>query len=89
MLALDALIRYIRETQKVDLTYINTLEYYTNELYLGLDVNTRRSLELCETLRTKEKRGTLLWVLDRTKTAMAQDYYTNGSSSHSYRSVRF
>ena len=70
VLALDALIRYIRETQKVDLTYINTLEYYTNELYLGLDVNTRRSLELCETLRTKEKRGTLLWVLDRTKTAM-------------------
>lgn len=68
--ALDALVRYIRETQKVDLTYINTLEYYTNELYLGLDVNTRRSLELCETLRTKEKRGTLLWVLDRTKTAM-------------------
>lgn len=70
VLALDALVRYIRETQKVDLTYINTLEYYTNELYLGLDVNTRRSLELCETLRTKEKRGTLLWVLDRTKTAM-------------------
>lgn len=63
-------VRYIRETQKVDLAYINTLEYYTNELYLGLDVNTRRSLELCETLRTKEKRGTLLWVLDRTKTAM-------------------
>ena len=70
VLALDALVRYIRETQKVDLAYINTLEYYTNELYLGLDVNTRRSLELCETLRTKEKRGTLLWVLDRTKTAM-------------------
>ena len=70
VLALDALVHYIRETQKVDLTYINTLEYYTNELYLGLDVNTRRSLELCETLRTKEKRGTLLWVLDRTKTAM-------------------
>lgn len=68
--ALGALIGYIRETQKVDLAYINTLEYYTNELYLGLDVNTRRSLELCETLRTKEKRGTLLWVLDRTKTAM-------------------
>lgn len=70
VLALGALVRYIRETQKIDLAYINALEYYTGELYLGLDVNTRRSLELCETMRTKEKKGTLLWVLDRTKTAM-------------------
>ena len=68
--AVGALVGYIRATQKIDLAYIDTLEYYTNELFLGLDVNTRRSLELCETLRTKEKKGTLLWVLDKTKTAM-------------------
>ncbi len=70
VIALSALVAYIRETQKIDLAYINHLEYYTGELYLGLDVNSRRSLELCETLRTKEKKGTLLWVLDKTKTAM-------------------
>ena len=68
--AAGALLSYIKETQKIDLSYIDHLEYYTNELYLGLDANTRRSLELCETMRTKEKRGTLLWTLDRTKTSM-------------------
>ena len=68
--ALGALLEYLRQTQKMDLEYIDKLEYYTNELFLGIDVNTRRSLELCETMRSKEKKGTLLWVLDKTKTAM-------------------
>ena len=68
--ALSALLLYIADTQKVDLSYLNEITSYDNTAYLGIDVNTRRNLELCETMRTKEKKGTLLWVLDKTKTAM-------------------
>ncbi len=68
--ALGALLLYIADTQKVDLSYLNKISYYDNNAYLGIDVNTRRNLELCETMRTREKKGTLLWVLDKTKTAM-------------------
>ncbi len=68
--ALSALLKYIEETQKVDISYLNEITYFDNTAYIGIDVNTRRSLELCETMRTREKRGTLLWVLDKTKTAM-------------------
>ena len=68
--ALSALLLYIADTQKVDLSYLNEITSYDNSAYLGIDVNTRRNLELCETMRTKEKKGTLLWVLDKTKTAM-------------------
>ena len=68
--ALSALLSYLSETQKTDISYINKLNYYSNEQFLGLDVNTRRNLELCETMRSKEKNGSLLWVLDKTKTAM-------------------
>ena len=67
--ALTALLRYIKETQKTDISYINKLSYYTNEQFLSIDVNTRRNLELCEAMRTGEKKGTLLWVLDKTKTS--------------------
>lgn len=68
--ALCAIMRYIAHTQKVDLAYIDKINSYDSGVYLGIDVNTRRSLELCETMRTREKRGSLLWVLDKTKTAM-------------------
>lgn len=68
--ALCAIMRYIAQTQKVDLAYIDKINSYDSGVYLGIDVNTRRSLELCETMRTREKRGSLLWVLDKTKTAM-------------------
>lgn len=68
--AIGALLEYISETQKVDLAYLNEINYYDKGAYLGIDVNTRRNLELCETMRTREKKGTLLWVLDKTKTAM-------------------
>ena len=68
--AIGALLLYIEETQKVDISYLNKINYYDNNAYLGIDVNTRRNLELCETMRTREKKGTLLWVLDKTKTAM-------------------
>jgi len=67
--AIGALIGYIEETQKKDVTYIKELQLYSQDQYLGIDINTRRNLELCETMRTKEKKGTLLWVLDKTKTA--------------------
>ncbi len=70
LVSLSALIDYLVETQKKDVTSINKLTYYNNEQFLAIDVNTRRNLELCEAMRTKEKRGTLLWVLDKTKTAM-------------------
>ena len=57
------------ETQKGDISYIKDLNIYSEGQYLEMDINTRRNLELTETLRTKEKKGSLLWVLDKTKTA--------------------
>ena len=71
-MAVGALLLYIRETQKTDITYVNHINLYSKEQFLELDMNTRRNLELTETMRAKEKRGTLLWVLDKTETAMGQ-----------------
>ena len=70
VMAVGALLAYIRETQKTDVSFVRELNVYTKGQFMELDVNTRRNLELTETMRTKEKRGTLLWILDRTKTAM-------------------
>ena len=67
--ALGALLLYIADTQKTDISYINDLNVYSDGQYLEMDINTRRNLELVETMRSKEKRGSLLWVLDKTKTA--------------------
>ena len=67
--ALGALLSYIVETQKTDISYINDLNVYNDGQHLEMDINTRRNLELIETMRSKEKKGTLLWVLDKTKTA--------------------
>ena len=69
-LALGGLLSYLHETQKTDLAYINKLDYYELGRFMELDLSARRNLELTETLRGKEKRGSLLWVLDKTKTAM-------------------
>ncbi len=69
-LCIGALLSYLNETQKIDLSYMSELQVYTDGQYLEMDVSTRRNLELVETMRTKEKRGSLLWVLDSTKTAM-------------------
>lgn len=66
-----ALLVYLKETQKTDLTQLSHLTRYVTGKYMVLDSSTRRNLELCETLREKQKKGSLLWVLDRTKTAMA------------------
>ncbi len=65
-----ALLRTLNELQKVSLTHLQTLEFYVSGRFLELDLTARRNLELTETLRTNEKRGSLLWVLDRTKTSM-------------------
>ena len=67
--ALGGLISYVVETQKTDISYIKDLNLYTEGQFLELDLNTRRNLELTETMRTKEKKGSLLWVLDKTRTA--------------------
>ncbi len=69
-LAIGSLLRYIEETQKIDLSYLSELNIYSDGQYLEIDAATRRNLELCETMRTKEKRGSLLWVLDKTRTSM-------------------
>jgi len=66
---LGGLVSYIAETQKTDISYIKELNIYNDSQYLQMDINTRRNLELTETMRSKEKKGTLLWVLDKTKTA--------------------
>lgn len=68
--SLGAILDYIIETQKNDVSYIKELNYYKDGQYLEFDINTRRNLELVESMRTKEKKGSLLWVLDRTETAM-------------------
>ncbi len=68
--AVGAMLDYIKDTQKKDISYINKLSLYSNGQYLELDVNTRRNLELTEALRTKEKKGTLLWVLDKTRSSI-------------------
>lgn len=70
IMAVGALVCYINETQKSDVTFVKELNVYTRGQYLDIDINTRRNLELTEAMRNKEKRGSLLWVLDKTKTAM-------------------
>ncbi|MBR2490398.1 MAG: DNA mismatch repair protein MutS [Ruminiclostridium sp.] len=68
--AVGGLMAYLYETQKTDLSYMNTLRYYASGRFMELDPVARRNLELTETLRGKEKKGSLLWVLDKTRTAM-------------------
>ena len=70
MIAAGAVMMYLIETQKCALEHISHLQPYHVGKYMLLDRNTRRNLELVETLREKQKRGSLLWVLDKTKTAM-------------------
>ncbi|MBR6916826.1 MAG: DNA mismatch repair protein MutS, partial [Clostridia bacterium] len=70
LVAVGAALSYIKETQKTDISYLSKLDVYENRQYLEMDMSTRRNLELCETMLNKEKRGSLLWVLDKTNTAM-------------------
>ena len=69
-IAAGSLLQLLRFVQKNDLNHIRQLQYYTNGRFMELDMDARRNLELAETLRSKEKKGTLLWVLDKTQTAM-------------------
>ncbi len=69
-MAVGALLSYIEETQKTEVAFARGLNVYSRGQYLELDINTGRNLELTESMRNKEKRGSLLWVLDKTKTAM-------------------
>ena len=68
--AINGLLTYILETQKTSLDHINKITLYNNTKYMCLDINARRNLELTEKLRDKSKKGTLLWVLDKTSTSM-------------------
>lgn len=70
MIAAGALLQYLYETQKTNLEHFTHIYPYLTSKYMLLDSSTRRNLELTETLREKQKRGSLLWVLDKTKTAM-------------------
>ena len=70
IIAAGAMFRYLLETQKNALVHMNKVTPYTTEKYMVIDSSSRRNLELVETLREKQKRGSLLWVLDKTKTAM-------------------
>ncbi len=67
--SLGALLSYVEETQKKDISYIKDLNIYFEGQYLEMDINTRRNLELVQTMRTKEKKGSLLGVLDKTVSA--------------------
>ena len=68
--ALGGLLAFLYETQKTDLSYINDLDYYEQGRFMELDLAARRNLELTATMRGQEKKGSLLWVLDRTQTSM-------------------
>ena len=70
IIASGTLLQTLLFVQKNDLTHIRRLEYYTTGKFMELDLDARRNLELTETMRSKEKKGSLLWVLDKTRTAM-------------------
>ena len=69
-IASSVLLKYIYDTQKISLTNINLLEYYDIINYMTIDCNSRRNLELTENLKEKSKKGSLIWVLDKTATSM-------------------
>ncbi|MEE1139232.1 MAG: DNA mismatch repair protein MutS [Acutalibacteraceae bacterium] len=70
--ALGAVMDYLREVQKSELENIRNIDYYGEGSFMRLDVSTLRNLEITETMRNREKRGSLLWVLDKAKTSMGK-----------------
>ena len=68
--AAGGLLTYLYETQKTDLSHIAAFSYYTSGQFMELDLTARQTLELTATIRSKDKKGSLLWVLDKTRTAM-------------------
>lgn len=70
MIGAGALLKYLYETQKTSLSHLTSINPYSTGKFMIIDSSTRRNLELSETMREKQKKGSLLWVLDKTKTAM-------------------
>ena len=70
VIAVGAALKYISDTQMKDIAYLRELNFYESSQFLEMDLSTRRNLELTETMLTKDKRGSLLWVLDKTNTSM-------------------
>lgn len=68
--AINGLLEYIKQTQKMEMEHIRLIKIYSTTKYMSLDISARRNLELTERMRDKGKRGTLLWVLDKTSTSM-------------------
>jgi len=68
--AVGALLEYLEETQKVALSHVDKVDIYSVEDYMLMDASSRRNLELIETIRTNQRKGSLLWLLDKTQTAM-------------------
>lgn len=68
--SINALVEYLKETQMTNLNHINKIIMYNTSKYMSLDINARRNLEITEKMRDKSKKGTLLWVLDKTSTSM-------------------
>lgn len=68
--SINALLEYLNQTQKVKLEHINVINIYSTKKYMSLDITARRNLELTERMHDKSKKGTLLWVLDKTLTSM-------------------
>ncbi len=72
VVALGAALIYLYETRRTGLDTISEIDFYSDSQYMRLDISAMRNLELCETMRGGDKRGSLLWVLDKTKTAMGK-----------------
>ncbi len=68
--SINGLLNYLTATQKMKLEHIHKIEVYQTTKYMSLDINARRNLEITEKMRDKSKKGTLLWVLDKTSTSM-------------------
>lgn len=68
--SITAILNYILDTQKTSLSNVNNAQVYSTEQYMAMDINSRRNLEITETIREKSKKGSLLWVLDKTVTSM-------------------
>ena len=69
VVAASSLLHYLNDMQKGNISYIDKIKYYSDGQYLEIDVNSKRNLELCQSIRSREKKGTLLWVLDKTRSA--------------------
>ena len=72
IIALGTALNYLHQVQKTGVDNIRSVDFYSDAQFMKIDISSRRNLELTETMRNREKRGTLLWVLDKTKTAMGK-----------------